>query len=112
MIYTNPVSGETFENGIDTRFKTKTVSELRSSKAHYLSMKELRAFIDKTRDLPDETPIFADNIFESLLTGDYGWTVTPMLWEDDEWTPGIAQWQIFVTRDKEFNIAVMLSAHY
>lgn len=112
MIHTNPKSGETYEDGINVKFKTKTVSEMKSSKAHYLSMKELRAFVDKTRDLPDETPVFADSISESLLTGDSGWHVIPLLWEDYEWSPGIAQWQIFVTRDKEFNIAVMLSAHY
>lgn len=116
MIYVNPKNGESYIDGIDVRFTKETVADIKTSKAHRLTLKGLREFIDKMQDMPDDTPVLYENISEYLLTNDTGWTITPLLWEtfdnEKQYSPAISAWQIFRTVDINGDVAIMLTAHY
>ncbi len=117
MIHTCEKNGETYVDGIDVRFKTNSVADIKASGAHKLTLRQLRAFVDKTRDMSEDTPIFSENITESLLcSNDTGWFVTPLLWEvhydEKQYSPAVAAWQIFRTVDANGDNAVLITAHY
>ena len=58
-------NGLSYDDGIDTRFKTETIKDV-NPEWHYLTLGALKKFIGNL-DLPDATPIYYDNISESLL---------------------------------------------
>ena len=107
-------NGLSYDDGIDTRFKTETIKDV-NPKWHYLTLGELKHVLGKL-NLPDDTPIYYDIISESLLTSNTSWKVTPMHWESahnaPDYLPCVRAWQIFQTVDKNGDVGLVLTAHY